>query len=405
MPDPLDALQLPRQEVAPDPTFARQLLEEMALVRLPAPRGVAPSPSTGSTPSSTADDALDVALERIAGAAPEFDPFKVGFCIANHAPMTAEALCMLGRDDVIVPWVERYAKYLDPTPPGVAPIAPDEWREALSDYGRVADWIAFFDAELADDDWIDVVNRWLVRLAPGAALGTHGLVRVAHAVRALGRRDTPLRRRELAVALAYLAAMYETLPEDPRPTHGLSPSEALDRVEQLPLRDRTGWLAFTQPLEKLRALPSFATVTSLVDLDGDPSAFLTDLTEAVAGVLLTNAVVGPRALAHMLTAGAATRMMLPFLSDEATVVSLRYGWQIAASFYAGLVLEPGVRDVAPPVESIDELTDEAVACLDEHGIKTLEACLREYTLNPNPVYLVAARETTRCLEANGLHLQ
>jgi hypothetical protein len=106
-----------------------------------------------------------------------------------------------------------------------------------------------------------------------------------------------------------------------------------------------------------------------------------------------------------MTAGAATRMMLPYLSDEATVLTLRYGWQIAAAFYAGLVLEPGAEDVAPPTESIDELRDEALACLDEHGIKTLEACLREYALNPKPVYLVAARETTRYLETNGLHLR
>jgi len=403
MPDPLDALRLPRQEIEPRPAFVGDLLGRVAFgVAMPS---VVSAVALPLVPSPSADDALDDALDRLVGAAPEFDPFKVGACIANHAPMTAEALCVLGREDVVVSWVDRYRKYLDPMPDGVVPIASDEWREALGDYARVADWIAFFSRLLAEQDWIDVVNRWLIRLAPGAALGTHGLVRVAHAVRAVGRRDTPLRRQELAVGLAYLAAVYETLPEVAGPAAGLRPSDALDRVEQLPLRDRTGWLLFTQPLEKLRGLPSFASVTSLVDLDGDPSDFLTDLTEAVAGVLVTNAVVGPRALAHALTAGAATRMMLPYLSDEATVVSLRYGWQIAAAFYAGLVLEPAARDVAPPLESIDELLDEAVACLDEHGIKTLEACLREYELNPNPLYLVAARETTRCLETNGLHLR
>jgi hypothetical protein len=403
MPDPLDALRLPRQEVQPRAAFTGELLDRMA-------RGVArpalvSERATTSPASDTADDALDAALEQIAGAAPEFDPFKVGFCITNHAPMTAEALCALGREDAIVPWVERYAKYLDATPGGIAPIEPDEWRDALGDYTRVADWIAYFTRELADRDWRDVVNTWLVRLGPGAGLGLHGFIRVGHAVRAVGRRDTALRRQDLAVALGYLASVYETLPEDPQACAGLRPSDALDRVEQLPLRDRTGWLLFTQPLEKLRSLPSFASVTSLVDVEGDPSAFLTDLSEAVAGVLVTNAVVGPRAMAHALTGGAVARMMLPYLSDEATFVSLRYGWQIAAAFYAGLVLEPPAQDVAPPVESIADLTDEAVACLDEHGIKTLEACVREYALNPNPVYLVAARETTRCLETNGLHLR
>ena len=103
--------------------------------------------------------------------------------------------------------------------------------------------------------------------------------------------------------------------------------------------------------------------------------------------------------------GAATRMMLPYLSDEVVAVSLRYGWQIAASFYAGLVLEPAAVDVTPPEESVEELVDEAIACLDEHAIKTLEACLREDAINPNPVYLAAAHASTEALEHNGLHLR
>ena len=220
MPDPLDALRVPRREVEPRPAFVRELLDRMTIDPGPGPIVVVSTTRADSRLRDAADDALDVALEHIAGAAPEFDPFKVGACIANHAPMTAEALCVLGRDDVIVPWVERYGKYLDPTPPGVAAVTHDEWREALGDYGRVADWIAFFSTVLADHDWVDVMNRWLVRLAPGAAMNVHGYVRVAHAVRAVGRRDTPLRRQELAVALAYLAAMYETLPESPEPTAG-----------------------------------------------------------------------------------------------------------------------------------------------------------------------------------------
>jgi len=403
MPDPLEALRRTPEEIEPRPAFVRDLLGRMTL-GIAKPAVVASRPIS-STPTSSAEDVLDDALARLAGSAPEFDPFKTGFCISNHAPMTVEALCVLGRDDAVLPLVERYGKYLDATPPAREPIALDEWRNALGEYARIGDWIDLFVRELDGDDWVEVLNRWLPRLAPGGALGTHGVVRVGHAVRSVGRRDSAIRRHELAVALAYFATVYETLPERAGPNARLSPSEALLQVEQLPLKDRTGWLLFTQPLEKLRGLPSFASVTSLVDLDGDPSAFLADLTEAVAGLLVTNAVVGPRALAHALTAGAATRMMLPYLSDEATVVSLRYGWQIAAAFYAGLILEPGAVDVAPPLESIDELLDEAVACLDEHGIKTLEACVREYTLNPNPVYLVAAHETTRCLESNGLHLR
>jgi len=152
MPDPLDALRLPPQASQPRRSFARELLDRIATEAVRDPTvGVSAAPG-GSAPLVAADDALDVAFEHLAGAAPEFDPFKLGGCISNHAPMTAEALCVLGRDDVIVQWVDRYGKYLDPTPPGVAVIGHDEWRDALGDYGRVADWIALFAGELDGQD-------------------------------------------------------------------------------------------------------------------------------------------------------------------------------------------------------------------------------------------------------------
>jgi predicted DsbA family dithiol-disulfide isomerase len=69
---------------------------------------------------------------------------------------------------------------------------------------------------------------------------------------------------------------------------------------------------------------------------------------------------------------------------------------------AAFVLEPPAEDVDAPSESIDDLFDEALDCPDEHGIKVLEVCLREYALDPNPVYLVAARDTTRRLRQVGL---
>ena len=53
----------------------------------------------------------------------------------------------------------------------------------------------------------------MTRLAPGlSAAATHGILRTAHAARALSRRDTPERRGELARGLAYWAVAYEELP-------------------------------------------------------------------------------------------------------------------------------------------------------------------------------------------------
>jgi hypothetical protein len=52
------------------------------------------------------------------------------------------------------------------------------------------------------------------------------------------------------------------------------------------------------------------------------------------------------------------------------------------------------KNTAPAVGAIDraQLIDQAVASKEEHAIKFTEACLREYDLNPKPVYLQAARD-------------
>ncbi len=54
----------------------------------------------------------------------------------------------------------------------------------------------------------------------------------------------------------------------------------------------------------------------------------------------------------------------------------------------------GSTNPPPAVKEIkrDDLIDRAVASQDEHAIKFTEACLREYALNPKPVYLPAARD-------------
>jgi hypothetical protein len=407
MRDPLDALRVVDEPVTPRHAFARSLLARIHGELTDTSSVTSTVAAAGSSTNATAYDALDEALEVVAGTGPEFDPFGTGFCLTNHVPMVAEALCALGRPDAVRPWVNRYRKYLSDAPAPRRAIEGSQWRDALGRLDRVGDWVVFFEAQLDQASWGEVVNRWVPRLAPASyAAGTHGVLRVAHAVRGIAQQETPLRRRELAEALGYWAAAYETLPEVSGPSAGLLASEALPLVEQLPLRDRLDWMLFTEPIAKATSMPSFAGVADLADVVRDPAVFLSDLTEAFAALLVTNAaeVKFSRGIVHAFTAGSATRMMLPYLTPEATERSLRYGWQVAAAFYAGLVVAPAADQVDPPAENIDELIDEAIACPDEHGIKITEACLREYRVNPKPVYLAAAQACTRDLAETGLKL-
>ena len=155
----------------------------------------------------TIDEMLD--LLSFAGA-------ELGNGNANHGPMAAEALFMLGRDEAVLPWAEDYRSRLTDRPSPSLAIPRSEWRDFLGDRQRLGDWIEFFENELKEAAWQEVVKVWVPRLAPAVmAAATHGLIRTGHAVRNLSSGDTPQRRYELAQGLGYWAARYYTLPGEP----------------------------------------------------------------------------------------------------------------------------------------------------------------------------------------------
>src|SRR5499426_487472 len=85
---------------------------------------------------------------------------------------------------------------------GVAPNHGPMAAEALGVIDRFPDWVGFFRAKLAETSWRDVFREWIGRLLPATpSAGGHGLIRTAHALRALTHAETSLRVEELGVAL------------------------------------------------------------------------------------------------------------------------------------------------------------------------------------------------------------
>jgi hypothetical protein len=335
---------------------------------------------------------MDEALEILRDTGPEFAEDEDGG-LSNHGPMAAEALCVLGRDADVIGWVEGYLPRLQEHPGRGTPIG-EEWRESLGDYRRLPDWIAVFDRELAEGDWSYTLDTWVGRLAPGlAAAATHGLIRTAHAVRSLAERDTPGRRHELAEGLAYWAARYQQLPGRPSgASAGLTPSDAIRRVGHVPTR---GDGLISDDLRALDRLPGFAGVVDLVDPSQDPARFLSDMTATFARAYLetlaSDSIIG---MIHSVTGPSALRLMMPHLRTETTTIALRYAWQAGAGIYAALTsTSDPVREGGGAID-LDDLVDRAVATRDEHAIKFTEACLREHAVNPDPIYLLAARDAT-----------
>ena len=341
---------------------------------------------------------IDQALDILRDTAPEY-----GKGFSNHAPMAAEALLALGREDAIISWVEKYKRRLPAFPAGREIIERNRWQEALGDIRRFADWALFFEEELNAEPWGSVLSAWVPRLLPGmVGAAFHGIIRTGHAVRNLSSEATEQRLRELAAGLAYWASRYQTLPGSitGRPT-GLKPTEALSLVERLP-SDKRVWHGLI--FEKVRGVlefDPFRDVINLVDTSIDIDYFFSDLFEAAARVYLANGRDKGSIITfiHTMTGPGAVQLLTPYLSPETVRAALRYCWQASAGIYAaiGMAIDHNPYEAADDRTGINELVDLAVATGDEHAFKFMEVCLRAYKLEPKPLYLVAARHATEHL--------
>jgi len=337
--------------------------------------------------TGTAAETLEAALETLAPYGPD-----LANGLTNHAPMAVEALCVLGRPDAVVPWIDRYRPGMMPRPAAVGRIGTD-WAGALARYDRTTDWLEFFEEELRRAPWREVTALWANRLAPAVcASAMHGVIRVGHAARSLGEIETPLRLRELAEALGYWASQYQVLPTA-EGSESARPREAIARVPIVPPEKRHFAGTIVSSLEALDRVPEFAPVISLVDTGGDPSLLISEMTETFARVLVANAddVLGAIVFVHGVTGLTAIRSLLPLLDDDAARAAIRYGWQASAALYAAFGSRQPPAMVESTDESVETLIDRAVAHGDEHAIKLTEACVREHAIRPSPAYLAAAR--------------
>src|SRR5215468_11557126 len=220
----------------------------------------------------------------------------------NHGPMAAEALVALGRGDDVVAWARRYRQKLDAMPSSSSPISAEGWPQVLGASDRFADWVAFFRAQMAEAPWQAVFREWIGRLLPATpSAGGHGLIRTAHALRALSDAETPLRVEELGVALAYWAAYYRKFSDTPHLLGTLDLGDALLRIplflsgEARPGMPREVYLRVMQAHGK--------DFSEAVDGAAEPESIedaLSSLTEA-----LVNASHQPLVLLHTVTVSAA----------------------------------------------------------------------------------------------------
>ncbi|MBO8191899.1 DUF4243 domain-containing protein, partial [Streptomyces oryzae] len=288
--------------------------------------------------SSDASGTLDEALERLHISGPEREGW-----LSNHAPMAVESLVRHGQAPAVHRWIDAYRDKLEDMPGEDSPVTESNWREALGDPRRLADWIRYFTHQVEERPWRDVLALWWPRLLPGISAGaTHPVIRTGHAVRALLAEDgrTAPRHRELAHALGYWAARHSALPGIE-----LLPAEASAEAgyDAVPLiADQSGGIR--ERLARITALPQRPHPVGRagrIGADGagstDPDRARADLEEIVRVATrryATHAHGSPVMLVHAATAPNAVLRTLPALPRTLWAASVDAAWSASAAVTA-----------------------------------------------------------------------
>jgi hypothetical protein len=342
-------------------------------------------------------DPLDEALTLFAATAPEYGSHG----LVNHGPMVAEALVRLGRPDEIPAWTAAYARRLEGAPaPAAKPLSDDAWPHALGEADMFPDWLTLFETEMADRPVKAVVGEWVPRLVPGTVgAATHGLIRTAHGLRALGEEDTPPRRVEVATGLAYWASVYQELPGPPLFIGHQDVPEALADLPYLPEETPESFLISERVTHVADIADEFEQGVASLAPRGDAVTLLDALACGGAKAYLRNADDGHAiAMLHSITAPLALELVLPWLAEEDRDAAVAYAWQAVAALHVAYAIERHSPMPGTDPLSADELIDRAATSGDAHAIKLTEAALRCHTRTDEPALLLAAADASARFE-------
>ncbi|MCH2185856.1 hypothetical protein MK280_08290 [Myxococcota bacterium] len=309
---------------------------------------------------------------------------------SNHGPMAAEALDALGHAALIPALADVYTPRLGILEAGEV-IPPEKRRQALGN-GADADWIATFSHCVEESSWEHILSEWLPDLLPGlfAAAG-HGLLRTAHAVRAVRRSESHPRVQEVAHGLGYWASRYQVLPGEPgsAPVLGRSPAAWLESISPLAVEERKG-VFFSDSVGVLDGRSDFIEGVASIDLDSHPDLTQISLLSAVAAGRYLDNPDEKVALAHGVTLASAIRLLASELHDADLHRAVGFATQAVGALVMirgapGTGLRSSVdQEIRRLAEEDAEMRYVAACSAEEHAIKLCEACLREDAIASDP---------------------
>jgi len=344
---------------------------------------------------------LDEGYARFRDAGPEFGGDEEGNNgLTNHGPMAAEVIVRRGLELDVHEWIDGYLPRLAALPAPGDPIGDADWKVALGNAKRVADWTEYFERQVDEQPWREVLATWWPRLLPGIVAGsTHGVIRVGHAVRTLsGGNESRAAQVELAHGLAFWAARSRHVPGLGTPTGQFDAGRALDAIPHL--EDQSGVIASRIPrLAAVRGWPEAVTAIRRPDDDDDAPAKLAELVDAAALRYLTSAQGSAVLLVHTATAPNAVLHTLPVLPRALWQPSFAAVWGASAAIIAMYAPSTAAEDATLPAapndsdsdaDPVAEVLQRAAENRDEHVLKFTDTAVESYTRTGDPDLLRAA---------------
>jgi hypothetical protein len=352
------------------------------------------SASAAAEPSPTAPAAPPPSVaQRILEANRHYDAqFHHG--LSNHLSMAIVALHELGAPDArLSEFFERYRSRLEPVPERRQPVVRAGWAEALGTQSRYADYLVFFQAEVARAGADGAVRAYLPALMPGVAGSSfHPLIRLGYAAHARDAAD-------VAVSLAYFADQFLHLGGEPAAAASFSaggPLELLRSIAATPaLAHRPqGDRAIFEQLRAVAAMPEFAAPAASALAARDVT--VQSLADAAAALY---AAAPDFTSLHVVTSAHALRVLSPLLDDPAA--ASRWLLQAFGAVYVAMGTpavnpdEDRARTEAAAPPSWEAIAAAAAASHDEHVIKMVYTCREEAGAYRQPLYQSFAAKKAR----------
>jgi hypothetical protein len=337
-------------------------------------------------------DALSEAYARLEDTGPEWGESQ----LTNHGPMAVEVMVRRGYATTVNGWLDRYSARLEQLPPPRSRITDSDWRDALGDGRRLGDWTAYFEQQLSEQPWRDVLQQWWPRLRPGILAGTtHGVIRVGHVVRALlsGSSDSTT-VTELGRGLAFWAARMQPLPISGAPSGRLDPGAALDHVPRVPMQDGPVAARLAQLPELPRWRIAVAALSPPPSRKDVPER-LQQLIDAALVRYLSHGYAAPVLLVHTATAPNAVLHCLPALPAEEWRPSFDAVWSATAFVYSGWAPAKPRPPVPLPKtpsgpDAAADVIDRSIRHGDEHVIKFTDTAVEAFQRTGDPGTLAVA---------------